>query len=152
MKKYNVLNLPSMKQTARDILLSFYELENSPTATLVSLSGDLGSGKTTFTQYIGKSLGIMEKINSPTFVISKKYTIPKTSIFSKKWKHLIHIDAYRLEGSNESENIGLSEQLNNSENIIFIEWPEMIQKSLPKDSIWLNFKYISEDAREITII
>lgn len=45
---------------------------------------------------------------------------------------MIHIDAYRLEGKNESKNIGLIEQMQNPENIIFIEWPEMIKKELPK--------------------
>jgi tRNA threonylcarbamoyladenosine biosynthesis protein TsaE len=58
-----------------EILLRKISAQKKPSATLITLSGDLGAGKTTFTQQIGELLKIKEKINSPTFVISKEYQI-----------------------------------------------------------------------------
>ena len=121
-------------------------------ATLIELSGDLGSGKTTFVQNIGKTLNIKEKINSPTFTISKIYKIPKNKFTNKK--NLIHIDAYRLGEKNSLKNIGLDEQLKNSDNLIFLEWPEIIKKSLVLKTfkkIKLNFEHISKTERKINV-
>src|SRR3989344_584801 len=61
-------------------------------ALVISLEGDLGAGKTTFTQGFGEALGVREKIQSPTFVILKIYKINKKSNF----KNFIHVDAYRI--------------------------------------------------------
>jgi tRNA threonylcarbamoyl adenosine modification protein YjeE len=92
-------------------------------------------------------LKIKDKINSPTFVISKNYKI-KNKDFS--WKNLIHIDAYRLEREEDLELIGLKEQLKNPENLIFLESPEMIEKWLPKKyRVDIKLKYIDENTREI---
>src|ERR1700733_3565857 len=69
-------------------------------ACVVGLYGDLGSGKTTFTQAVAKILGITEVVNSPTFVIEKIYKLEH-----ERFEHLIHIDAYRLEKSSELEKL-----------------------------------------------
>ena len=116
------------------------------TATLITLSGDLGSGKTTLTQKVGKILEIKEKINSPTFVISKRYKIKNNKF---PWKTLIHIDAYRLERKEDLELIGLTNDLKNSENLIFLEWPEMIKKWLPKNRTAIELKYLDKKERDI---
>ncbi len=114
-------------------------------ATVIALYGDLGSGKTTFVQFIGKILEVSEKVNSPTFVISKNYPLK-----NQQWKNMVHIDAYRLNGKSDIKNIGLEEQVKNPENIIFIEWPEMIWKKLPKNFLKVELEYISENERKIT--
>ena len=105
-------------------------------ALVVALSGDLGAGKTVFTQAIGKHLGIKHKITSPTFVIMKKYPIGKTYGV----KFLIHIDAYRLKNEKELLNLGWKEIINNKDHLVFIEWPENVLKVIPKDA---RFVYIS---------
>lgn len=144
--KKTVKNLQDTEKIARLLLNKIFK-DDSNFSTLVSLSGDLGTGKTTFTQKIGKVLNIKEKINSPTFVISKTYEIKSKSF---PWKKLIHIDAYRLEREEDIELIGLKEQLKNSENLIFLEWPEMIEKWLPKKNRFkVILKYIDENTREI---
>ena len=138
-------SIQETKNVAEILLRKISAPQNS--ATLITLSGDLGAGKTTFTQQIGELLGIKEKINSPTFVISKKYQIK-----SKKfpWKNLIHIDAYRLEREEDLELIGLLDDLKKAENLIFLEWPEMIEKWLPKKNRFdVKLKYIDENTREI---
>src|SRR3989338_8753227 len=67
-------------------------------ATLVTLSGELGAGKTAFVKAVAKALGVGEVVNSPTFVLEKIYPLPLFSQKSGKgFKRLIHIDAYRLE-------------------------------------------------------
>ena len=141
-------NIEETKKIAEILLRKIStQSKNNKTATTITLSGDLGSGKTTFTQQIGKILEIKEKINSPTFVISKKYSI-KSKKYS--WKKLIHIDAYRLEREEDLELIGLKKDLENPENLIFIEWPEMIEKWLnKKNKVKIDLKYINEKTREI---
>lgn len=88
---------------------------------LITLKGDLGAGKTTFTKGIGESLGIKEEINSPTFNILKCY-------FHKPL-NLYHIDAYRLEDvPSENKNIGLEEVIEDPFGITVIEWPMFIKE------------------------
>ncbi len=145
-------NIEETKKIAEILLrkisaLQEARLHTKKTASLITLSGDLGAGKTTFTQQIGELLKIKEKINSPTFVISKTYDIKSKNF---PWKKLIHLDAYRLEREEDLELIGLKEQLENPENLIFLEWPEMIDKWLPKKNrIDVKLKYIDENIREI---
>ncbi len=100
---------------------------------VITLSGDLGAGKTTLTKEIGKTLGIKEDINSPTFNILKCY-------FHKNGLDLYHIDAYRLEDvPRENKNIGLEEVIE-GEGLAVIEWPVYINE-------FLNF----EESLNITI-
>lgn len=119
-------------------------------AVVVGLYGDLGSGKTTFTQCVAKIFGIKEDVTSPTFVIEKRYPID-SSLFTLNFKlsTFIHIDAYRLESSKEVGALGWSEISINPYNIIFVEWPERILDILPENHIKINFKFISENEREI---
>ncbi len=112
-------------------------------ATIVGLSGDLGAGKTAFTQAVAKHLGIKNKITSPTFVLMKKYPLKsKTEIKSKNHKFLIHIDAYRLKNEKELLDLGWAEILDNDEHLVFIEWPEMVKKAIPAEA---HYVVISTD-------
>ena len=101
--------------------------KNTKNATLVCLSGDLGAGKTAFTQGAAKYLGVKNKIVSPTFVIMKKY-----SLKSKKHKFLFHLDAYRLKNEKELLNLGWKEIVGNKDHLVFIEWPENVRKIIPE--------------------
>ncbi len=117
----------------------------SQTAVVVGLSGDLGAGKTTFSQQVAKFLGIEEVVNSPTFVIQKNY---KTK--NDTFKNFVHIDAYRLEDSSEIEKLRFKELLNTPNTLIFIEWPEKISEVLPKETLLLSFLSIDENTRKIS--
>ncbi len=116
-------------------------------ALVVGLFGDLGSGKTTFTQAVGEKLGVREVMTSPTFVIEKRYDLDGVFGFIK----LIHIDAYRLDSGKEILNLNFQEDLNNSDNLILIEWPERVEGALADDILRVNFKFISEFEREIEL-
>ena len=120
-------------------------------ALVIGLFGDLGSGKTTFTQALGKILGVQEVMTSPTFVIMKRYPISYKVHKVIKFSSLIHIDAYRLESGKEILNLNFQEDMNNPANLILIEWPERIIDALPIDLIKINFKFISEFEREIEL-
>jgi tRNA threonylcarbamoyladenosine biosynthesis protein TsaE len=121
-------------------------LEDKEQALTIGLSGDLGSGKTTFVQSVAKFFGIKNHVTSPTFVLQKKYPIDSKE---SDFKNLIHIDAYRLENSQDLLSLGWEEIKNNPENIIFIEWPEKVSEVLPKDIKMIKFKFIDENVREV---
>lgn len=112
------------------------------TATVVALSGDLGAGKTTFTQEIGKILKIKNKIVSPTFVIMKKYPV-----MDDFFKYLIHIDAYRLESGEELQKLGWKELIQDEKNLIVLEWPERVEGCLPDDACFVKLGHIDDQTR-----
>ncbi|MBR2787257.1 MAG: tRNA (adenosine(37)-N6)-threonylcarbamoyltransferase complex ATPase subunit type 1 TsaE [Clostridia bacterium] len=96
---------------------------------IIVLSGDLGSGKTKFTQGILKYFELENEISSPTFTIVNEYHKNTTNIY--------HFDVYRLSDSDEFYAIGGDEYLNNG--ICIIEWGEIIEDILPKDYIKISF-------------
>lgn len=115
---------------------------------VLALTGDLGSGKTSFVKGLAKGLGVKNKIQSPSFVIFKSFPVRPQKIFSK----LIHIDCYRLDSFKDLLHIGLREFISNPQNIVVIEWADKIIRHLPKTLIKINFAYHSKkNHRHITI-
>lgn len=116
-------------------------------ATVVGLYGDLGAGKTTFTKEVAQYFGITRTVASPTFVLERIYKLaPKY-----KFKHLIHIDAYRLSGGAELKALGWKEIISDRKNLIFIEWPEIVIDAMPKKHIGIFFTHKGEFEREIEL-
>lgn len=113
-------------------------------ALVIGLYGDLGSGKTTFTQSIAKIFGIAEDITSPTFVIEKIYPINHVM-----FANLVHIDAYRLNSAKELAVLDWERTVSDPKNIIFIEWPEKVIDILPENHAKIFFKFITDTEREI---
>jgi len=135
-------SLEQTKEFAREFLSN---LTPGDPATVVALQGDLGAGKTAFTQEAGKILGVLENMHSPTFVIMKIYGID-----FKGFKKLVHIDAYRLEREEELLHLGWEEMLREPENLIFIEWPERVLGIIPERAKRIVFTFVAENAREIS--
>lgn len=123
------------------------KLEPSSGAVVVSLEGDLGSGKTTFVRGAARQLGIEESITSPTFVIEKRYA-PSKGPFTA----FIHIDAYRLEKERELEVLGFRDLLRNSGNVIFIEWAERVPAVMPNGAKSIRFRFIDDTKREVEYV
>lgn len=137
-------SLAETKQLAADFIN-----ELSPgvdRATVVALRGDLGAGKTAFTQGLAEALGIIETVISPTFVIEKIYDLPLGS----KFKRLIHIDAYRLERVEELVQLGFADLLSEPGHLIVIEWPERVADVLPAELVNIDFKFIDDTTRSIS--
>lgn len=108
---------------------------------IIILNGDLGAGKTTFTQCVLRALGVKDIVNSPTFSIHKSY----------KGKFLFeHIDAYRI-NLDEAIEIGLDETLSKKDRVFFIEWAQNIAPLIPNRRRVVNIKYIDEKTREFDI-
>lgn len=139
----------SLEETA--VLASGFiaSLKKSDTAVIVGLFGDLGAGKTAFVKKCAEHFGINETIISPTFIIEKIYKLPSKA--KSPWKHMIHIDAYRLESADELRHLGFEELRNDPNNLIFIEWPERILEKLPEDMKKIYFEFVDEDTRRIII-
>jgi len=143
-----------------------HSVSNKKVAMIVAFSGQLGAGKTTLVQGLGRKLGIREKIQSPTFVILKKYKIKKRGI---PWRTLVHVDAYRLPlrpparnaraggtqtglgGKKEPFIVWLKEIFKNPENLVAIEWPDKIKKHIPRNALWIELKHKGGEHRHIII-
>jgi len=102
-------------------------LSKGKSATLITLSGELGAGKTAFTKALAKACGITEHITSPTFVLEKIYTLPEGNIFTR----LAHIDAYRLKSGSELSALGFDELMKDTDTLVILEWPEIVADTLP---------------------
>lgn len=102
---------------------------------IIVLTGDLGSGKTKFTQGILKYFNLENEISSPTFTIVNEYNTQDVNIY--------HFDVYRLADSDEFYAIGGEEYFNNG--ICIIEWGEIIEDILPKDYLTINFTKDAEN-------
>ena len=107
--------------------------------TLITLSGDLGAGKTTFTQGLARGLGIDKKVTSPTFTIMKEY---------KGRLPLYHIDAYRLE--NITQDLGFDEYIE-SDGVCVIEWANFIEYVLPEELLNIEFTINDDDSRTLKL-
>lgn len=121
--KNDISTLDQLEIFVRDTIAQF--LVNKESACLMTLRGGLGAGKTTFTQLLGKELGVKGEITSPTYVIEQRY-----SIEHELFDELIHIDAYRLEDEDDPIKIGLDQTLADPKKLVVIEWPEKIQDFL----------------------
>ena len=109
---------------------------------VISLTGDLGAGKTCFTQGLAQSLGIKERITSPTFNLIKEY---KNSL------PLYHFDVYRLASADDLFDLGYEEYFY-GDGITIIEWGDKIQSLLPGVFLKIEFRRLSnENARELAI-
>jgi len=111
-----------------------------------ALFGDLGAGKTKLLQGLAEGLGIITKVNSPTFNILKVYNSIKTKII------FCHIDAYRLRSGQDLLDLGIDEYFNSEKAITAIEWGEKILDILPKNSRIIKIKVIGKNKREISIV
>lgn len=121
-----------------------FDLAKNIKKGIIALTGELGTGKTTFVQGFAKGLGIQDKIISPTFVLIRQHKLPSNKNI------LYHIDLYRLEGNINIKQLGIEELLN-SDNLVLIEWADKIEKSLPKKTIRIGLQKITGDERLITI-
>jgi tRNA threonylcarbamoyladenosine biosynthesis protein TsaE len=109
---------------------------------VLGLVGDLGSGKTTLVQGVASGWGSLDPVSSPTFVLVNVYRHPERG-------RLFHLDAYRLNGPVEAEDLDLTAMLDSGP--LVVEWAERIQKALPTEHLQVSMTYIDEDCRDMII-
>lgn len=117
MIKIKADNIEGTKQIAKVFA------DNIKRNDVLLLRGDLGAGKTTFTQALGELLGVGRRMTSPTFNIIKSYQVDTLNVH--------HMDCYRLEFSDED--LGFDEYFGNG--IVIVEWPDFIEEYLPENVI-----------------
>ncbi len=110
--------------------------------SVLALSGELGSGKTCFTQGVAKGLGVDDHIKSPSFTI--------LNIYDKGRLPFYHIDLYRVEADGELESLGLEEYIYGN-GVCVIEWADRATSELPKNAVHIKFFYEDEVTRRITV-
>jgi len=110
---------------------------------LICLQGELGAGKTTLVQGMAQGWGSTDPVSSPTFVLVNVYRRPASG-------QLFHLDAYRLEGAAEAEELDLAGLL--LEGALVVEWPERIAPVLPADRLWAQLEYESEEHRAMRFV
>lgn len=122
------------------------ELISQNVHKIITLQGDLGSGKTTFAQGILAACFAQGPYTSPTFTIMKEYEV---NAFN--FEKIYHIDAYRVE-SNDMIDLGWQDIVLEKKSLIIIEWPENITDLLPRDIQKIKCVWISDSEREYTIM
>ncbi len=146
MDKYITKDFQETQTLGKKLAQEILERGVQSSAVVLALHGDLGAGKTTFLQGLAQGLKITEVVNSPTFVIMKKFAILQSG-----FQYFYHFDLYRLENEKDLEFLELEELLQDPKNIIAIEWPERM-KSLPdKNIITIKSKHLGDNQRELTI-
>lgn len=110
---------------------------------VLCLDGELGAGKTTFTQGLLQGLGIKGPYTSPTFVIMKEYK-------PKNFTAVYHIDAYRI-GPDDLLSLGWKETVAGKQNITIVEWSDRVKKILPKKCLKIKFRWLEKNKRQITL-
>lgn len=120
---------------------------DSKSPLIITLVGDLGAGKTTFTQQLAIYLGITEPVTSPTFGIMKSYEIENNPVFDE----LVHMDTYRIEDISEAKPLRIEELLHRPKTLICIEWPERIAEIVPKQRTEVSIRITKNEEREVSV-
>lgn len=110
---------------------------------VIILAGDLGAGKTTFTQGFGRALGISDPITSPTFTLARQYQ-------GRLMLH--HLDVYRFDSNLEVFDVGLAELIDDPESVTVVEWGDAIRAELPLAALEIELRLgDDDDDRHITM-
>jgi tRNA A37 threonylcarbamoyladenosine biosynthesis protein TsaE len=123
-------------------------------ATVVALSGELGSGKTTFVQGFLRGLGSRARATSPTFILFRRHALaaqqsssasirahPPIRVNLRYFTSAIHADAYRLRSPRDLAALGFALLLKDPANVIIVEWANRVRKILPKQTAWVTFHH-----------
>lgn len=110
---------------------------------VIELVSDLGGGKTTFTRGLAAGAGSADKVASPTFTLSKVYTLPDFNIH--------HFDFYRLADAGLAAN-ELQDFINDPQAVVVVEWGKAVEKVLPEERLVINITHTSnEQSRELIL-
>lgn len=107
---------------------------------VVFLEGDLGAGKTTFTRYFARALGVTGRVKSPTYALLESYELPSNTA---KIQQFHHFDLYRLAEPREWFSAGFNEYLS-AAGVVFIEWAEKAAGALPAPTLVVQLSHVDE--------
>ncbi|TDR31269.1 tRNA (adenosine(37)-N6)-threonylcarbamoyltransferase complex ATPase subunit type 1 TsaE [Hydromonas duriensis] len=115
---------------------------------VIFLQGELGAGKTTFTRYFARALGVTGRVKSPTYTLVESYDLTNPNHEPHGARQLHHFDLYRLGEAREWFSAGFDEYLN-PHSIALIEWPTQAQGALPEPTMRLSFEHV-DDAADVS--
>ena len=139
-------NIDETEAFAKSLTNLVSVLKNDDKAVVVAIHGDLGAGKTTLVQFVAKELGVEDRLQSPTFVIQKNYSISKGD-----FKKLVHIDAYRIENPEEFRMLKLEDTLKEKDNLIMVEWPKQGGEFFKDSSLEVFLEFVDENIRKVRL-
>lgn len=137
MTTYKAIDLANLPQIAQQIIALMGNKK------IIVFYGEMGAGKTTLIKQIGKQMGVLDTIQSPTFSIINQY---KTTTN----KTIYHFDFYRINNENEALDFGVEEYFY-SNDFCLIEWAEKIPTLLPKNNMKITIRIQENNNRLITI-
>ncbi len=133
---YSLGELPSVVNNLKKFLNS---------CAILTLTGPLGVGKTTLIRDLLKSIGVKERITSPTFMYMNQYN-------NAKGQHLYHFDLYRIKSLQEFMEAGFQEYLYQPDSLVLIEWPELIQPLLTHDVCQVEISYHEDPSKRVLLM
>lgn len=110
------------------------------TGDVICLQGNLGAGKTTFTQGLAQGWGSLDTVSSPTFILVNIYRRADGG-------RIFHLDGYRLDSAPEAEELDLDSML--AEGALVVEWPERLGGLIPSEHLWIGFEHIEDETRQM---
>ena len=126
--------------------------------SVILLFGELGSGKTTFVRGFVAGLEFENRVISPTFMIVRQYepriknpSVNLRTSHESGIQKIYHLDLYRFKNKKDLNSLDLKEMLEDKNAVTLIEWPELIQQSFSKNSFEIQFSYINENERRISV-
>jgi tRNA threonylcarbamoyladenosine biosynthesis protein TsaE len=119
---------------------------------LLALTGELGAGKTAFVKGLAKALGIIQVVQSPTFLLMKCYPVKVVRCPLSIVHALCHVDAYRIKNERELLAIGLGEKIGDPGTVTVIEWADLVPELIPKNAIKIKFEHGANDKERIITI
>jgi tRNA threonylcarbamoyladenosine biosynthesis protein TsaE len=114
---------------------------------LVLLNGDIGAGKTTFTQGLARGLQVTGPVQSPTFTLVVEHPARVNGGATR----LYHIDLYRLSDAALAEGFGFDVYVDDASAITAVEWPERARGALPDDYLLVEFGYVADTKRQLRV-
>jgi tRNA threonylcarbamoyladenosine biosynthesis protein TsaE len=110
---------------------------------VISLTGDLGAGKTTLAQAICAGFGVTEPVTSPTYALVHRYEAEKSPVY--------HVDLYRLDDESQLTNIGWDDLLSERA-VVIVEWPERAGDRMPADHLHIDLGHLrGDDSRRVLL-
>ena len=122
--------------------------KNLSAGDVVLLYGDLGSGKTTFARFLVESMGFTDRVQSPTFVLSRVYKKNEGGLGIDK---IYHLDLYRITSEDDIADLDLPQYFSDEKALTLVEWPKIAGRELPKNCIKIGFEYVGENERKINV-
>lgn len=141
-KQYTTNNPEQTQRTACEII----EMLIEQNVRVVGLYGDLGAGKTQFVKGVARCLGVEQVVNSPTFLIMKKYPTNRPNI-----PFLYHFDCYRIESTHEMSLFNFNDIIQKNNSLVLVEWADKIENLLPQSTAKIQFEVTGEKERKLRV-